>query len=176
MWMRCAQGMTWDAATQSCTGSAETFEYCLDFSTTCTGGDDNGVLSGTGESPLWDTCNDLSHAGYTDWRVPTIDDLRSIVYCSNGHQGNYCYGPNDAYDFQQPTLDLNVFGDPSSQFIWSSMNNSYFDDAIEVLDLNNGGRHFGDSCVLWRGPHLTKSSRLLRPLNSPAARFSLFSI
>ena len=44
MWMRCAQGMIWDATSQSCTGSADTFEYCLDFSPTCTGGDDNGVF------------------------------------------------------------------------------------------------------------------------------------
>ena len=89
--MRCAQGMTWDTTSQSCTGSAETFEYCLDFSPTCTGGDDNGVLNGTGESPLWDTCYELDFAGHTDWRVPTIDELRSIVYCSNGYEETYCY-------------------------------------------------------------------------------------
>ena len=31
---------------------------------TCTGGDDNGVLNGTvGDSPLWDTCYELDFAG-----------------------------------------------------------------------------------------------------------------
>ena len=65
-------------------------------------------LNGTGESPLWDTCYELDFAGHTHWRVPTIDELRSIVYCSNGYEETYCYHQNNAYDFQQPTLDLNI--------------------------------------------------------------------
>jgi hypothetical protein len=82
MWMRCAQGMTFENGT--CTGTAMKFQYCDAQDNSCNGGVDDGILDGNGNSQVWDTCNDLVYAGYTDWRVPNLEELASLVLCDDG--------------------------------------------------------------------------------------------
>jgi len=69
-------------------------------------------------------CNYL---GYTDWRVPTIEELQSLVYSSTGlpktwnDTGKSCEG-----DYQRPTICLEAFPWPDCEddywasFVWSS--------------------------------------------------------
>lgn len=87
VWMKCSQGQTYDASSKTCTGTAGTFQYCLSNTNAC----DNGtILNGTGTSAVYNTCNLLNtnpiggYAGRTAWRVPTKDELKSLIYCSNG--------------------------------------------------------------------------------------------
>lgn len=67
IWDRCSVGQTWDGTT--CTGEAlrlnwkDAKEYVARFA------------------------NEQAKGGYTDWRLPTIQELSSIRYCDNGwHQ------------------------------------------------------------------------------------------
>jgi hypothetical protein len=59
VWMRCAMGQTWDKATASCTGTAATY--------------------------TWDAAMALKSdfAGKTDWRLPNIAELLTIVEHEN---------------------------------------------------------------------------------------------
>jgi len=60
MWMRCSVGQTWDGKT--CQGEAKRFEW---------------------EEAKQQTA---SFAGYSDWRIPSVKELRTLFYCSAGKQ------------------------------------------------------------------------------------------
>lgn len=57
MWMRCAVGQTWSDATASCSGNATQVSW------------DKALLAAKSNS----------FAGFSDWRLPNINELRSIV-------------------------------------------------------------------------------------------------
>lgn len=70
IWKRCAEGQTWDGTT--CVGTAENYTWQQAFTRVA---DVNAGASGT-----W-------NAGQRDWRLPSINELKSIV-----EQG--CYSPS----------------------------------------------------------------------------------
>jgi hypothetical protein len=79
-WQRCSLGQDWDGST--CTGSAISSSWKLALQ----------------------LANSSRFAGYNDWRLPNIEELRSIV----------------AYDRYDPAINNNIFPNtPSSQY-WSS--------------------------------------------------------
>lgn len=110
VWMRCSLGQSWDGKT--CTGEAK--EY------------------------TWHDATKLTHnfAGSTAWRLPTVEELDSLVYCSKGRKpsarpnGKYvedtngvCLGDN----YQRPTIDIRAFPNTpdSLSFYWSSSPSAY---------------------------------------------------
>lgn len=54
----------------------------------------------------------MSLASYSNWRLPNVKKLRSIV-------DNTCYSP---------TIDLRVFPGTESNYCWSSSPHAYFSD------------------------------------------------
>ena len=104
-WMRCSLGQTWDGS--GCTGNAEFYTWDAAMSSV-------DELNRSGGS-----------AGYRDWRMPIVEELNSLVYCSSGDPGvfpfarkrdhSFCKG-----DFQHPTIDVEAFPNTEPSFFWSA--------------------------------------------------------
>jgi hypothetical protein len=96
-WMRCALGQSWDGST--CVGKAS--EFIMD--------------------KAQQAAKSCTFAEYRDWRLPTIKELETLVYCSSGKRsrkdsdgkGGACEG-----SFENPTIDQQAFPNcPSNLFL-----------------------------------------------------------
>ena len=82
----------------------------------------------------------IKFAGHNDWRVPTIDELKTLVYCSSGqpiewnNTGEECQG-----SYVKPTIFSEVFpADIEEKHFWSSSpyaGSSYY---VWVVNFYNG--------------------------------------
>lgn len=100
MWKRCSEGLS---------------------GATCQGG--------SLQTYTWQKAMDLkgsSFAGYSDWRLPTIKELRGLTYCSSGAtniaRGDTCAGDfNNQVKFEKPTIDKGVFPNTKRGWYWSGL-------------------------------------------------------
>ncbi len=76
-----------------------------------------------------DHAKQVHFAGYSDWRLPTIKELKTLVYCSNGTpQANAwsktCSGQGEkTYDknpYQRPTINQAIFPNTKTSYYWSA--------------------------------------------------------
>ncbi|MBK1640569.1 hypothetical protein CKO12_01475 [Chromatium okenii] len=110
-WMRCALGQTWNG--QTCVGSANTFNW-------------NDALKVAKE-----TC----YAGYTDWRLPTINELKVLIVEGQKPAIDHKAFPNTPYGF----FSLKWFWSSSpiaSKAWYVDFGNGYAGDSDCGLDLH----------------------------------------
>ncbi|MEO3677401.1 DUF1566 domain-containing protein [Rheinheimera sp. FR7-31] len=120
MWLRCAYGMTWQDGT--CTGEPI-------------------VMTGTGANLV-----DYNDENYDDWRMPTIPELRSLVYCSSGDPSYWLGSDNLTYypatgsiicrgDFTVPTIIETAFPNtPTNTFGFAAKSSSPHYDYVGFRD------------------------------------------
>ena len=124
MWMRCSLGQIWTGST--CSGSAKKYK--------------------------WNTAKNLStsFAGYDDWRTPSIAELNTLVYCSNGkqlkykeqgydtikHEGSYTCKSNTRGGHQKPTINQTAFPNTPAAGFWSA--SAYAIDSSDAWPLYFG--------------------------------------
>lgn len=98
-WMRCSLGQTWD--NNNCSGYPTTVAM------------EDATYS----------ADRLAFAGKNDWRLPSIHELKSLIYCSSGkpkywnNSGSACTG-----DYHHPTLYQDAFPYNASGVYWTSTN------------------------------------------------------
>lgn len=110
VWKRCSLGQTWDAEQITCTGISDKYSF-----------KDAQLVA--------EELNQTGHAEVQPaWRVPTIQELATIRYCTNGFKGEQnmpdgqasmpdkCAGGN----FEQPTISHKVFPATVEGRYWSS--------------------------------------------------------
>lgn len=119
VWLKCSVGQKNNA---TCSGTALKFQYCPTYDSSCDNG--NILISG----PAFDVCNSLNInssgeiASITTWRNPTLDELKSLVYCSNGTPTplaglNWC---GQLETFSEPTIDKEMFPNTLTSPYWTS--------------------------------------------------------
>lgn len=106
-WMRCALGQSWQSGT--CTGEAAGYQWQAALNVA------KAVNSRGG------------YASYQDWRVPSREELRSLVYCSSGRYevwhkdtgARECKG-----EYSKPTIDTTAFPNTPASGFWSASPNA----------------------------------------------------
>ncbi|OUD15259.1 DUF1566 domain-containing protein [Thioflexithrix psekupsensis] len=113
-WMRCLIGQTWQ----------------------------NGRCQGEARKMNWKEAKaqKINFAGHSNWRLPTIEELRSLVYCSSGkpayfpNNGKRCEG-----GYQHPTIVQEAFPDSPASWVWSSSPVAGNTFLAWSVDFYNGG-------------------------------------
>ncbi|MGR0481860.1 MAG: Lcl domain-containing protein [Candidatus Electronema sp. V4] len=82
-----------------------------------------GVNCEKGETEIytWDEAvkrfKNVAYAGYSDWRLPTVAELKTLVQCSNGVQDNDSGRCKDGS--KRPTINQQAFPNTEAIFFWS---------------------------------------------------------
>lgn len=114
-WQRCSVGQTWNAGTNACDGSLTPF--------------------------TWIEASQI--AVVDEWRVPTVDELRSLVYCSTGipdYFGMPLEKTTCGGDYTHPVIISEAFpnvpyvGNPINGHFWSSTTS--VEDAADAWGVN----------------------------------------
>ena len=133
MWMRCTLGQTLDKNSNSCPKKINTYEW----------------------QEAQDIAKTLNFAGYSNWRVPSIQELNTLVYCSNNKQikfekngydsrkneGGYGCNSDIRGDYQDPTIYTSVFPNTPLSTFWTSSLTMNTSDVWQV-DFESGNDFF----------------------------------
>lgn len=122
-WMRCSMGQTWTGKT--CAGEPKKYQ--------------------------WQAAMDLKEtfAGHSDWRLPTVEELETLVYCNSGRDKGLnkfwlrpCGGEN-----RSPTIARQVFPRTavnSEDKYYLTVSPRTFDNSyVWVVSFDNGGDAYG---------------------------------
>lgn len=133
-WMQCNLGQKWNKET--CIVELSTSKTFFSVYT------DSYRTSGkeyTWEKAV-DVARNIDYAGYSDWRLPTIKELKSLVYCSNGQPSlkvslkTVCSG-----NYSRPAIDHSLFPNTGKGDYWSSSSISYLKSKNWCIDFGTGG-------------------------------------
>ena len=121
-WQRCCLGQTWDGRT--CLGEAQTFS--------------------------WDDARRAAH-DFPGWRLPTIDELRSLVYCSSGLPVRFSQDQPCKGSYQVPTIVEAAFPNSPANCFWSASTSTFNPKSVWIVRFNvgasNGHPKDGRFCV-----------------------------
>ena len=91
---------------------------------------------------LVDAANSEQLCGFSDWRVPDLYQLASLVRCRGGSYKNLDDGCSGSY--QRPTIDTDYFPNAQSSWFWSSSPNASAGGNAWGVDFYDGNDGYGD--------------------------------
>lgn len=128
-WDRCSYGQEFREGIGDCKGigsveddyGATPVSFCSSDSNACN--DADGLVdapSDDARSELYYACHGAITLGKTGWRVPTLDELRTLLVCADGA------GPSDSRrgcasgESDHPAVDLSLFANTVPGDYWSA--------------------------------------------------------
>ncbi|MCB1175635.1 MAG: DUF1566 domain-containing protein [Leptospiraceae bacterium] len=135
-WMKCAQGQVWNAGLNNCAGTGGGTTYgalSLQFCSVLTGNyadctNSDTVTPTATSGPAYDSCNNLSFAGYSDWRLPSKAELETLV--ANLNRSAFLYAFPET---------------PDDKLFWSGTGNADQSDGSEAYGVNFSESKFGET-------------------------------
>lgn len=96
--------------------------------------------TGLAQSYAWGKAQKLAVKG---WRLPTRDELITLVYCSSGQPNHWRRDAADKGftcegDYNSPTIMEDVFPNTPANWFWSSLPYAGYADFAWVVFFNNG--------------------------------------
>lgn len=120
----------------------------------CFEGQSGNTCSGEASKYKWDDAmskfgSGVSFAGHSDWRMPTKEELHTLVYCKNGTPQEEARNHTSCgYNYQSPTINQTAFPNttPSAVF-WSASPSASFGGSAWVVffDLGYGSWYNKDN-------------------------------
>lgn len=138
--MKCLQGEAWNSGTNSCDGTAGTYQYCSTNDDSCNNAI-TGELNGTGSSSAYSTCDTLTFAGHSDWRVPTKNEIKLLINCSDKSMITDSSWCQTIYNDRNPLMILFPNNYSAHLRYWTSSSYSS-SNARELYGQFNGGAYF----------------------------------
>lgn len=131
MWQRCSVGQTWTGT--ACSGEATKLNI-------------DEALKLT---------NNL--AGYSDWRLPSKDELMILIYCAgnNYDDDGTC---EHKVSVQKPTINSNFFPNTTANWFWTSTPSAYITNSFLLISFENSSSYFSNN-------NPSANVRLVRNLN-----------
>ena len=86
---------------------------------------------------LVDAANSEQLCGFSDWRVPDLYQLASLVRCRGGSYKNLDKGCSGSY--QRPTIDTKYFPNATYGWYWSASPNADYSGSAWLLYFYDGG-------------------------------------
>ncbi|MGX9728811.1 MAG: caspase, EACC1-associated type [Candidatus Electronema sp. VV] len=99
---------------------------------------------GKTEKSEWDDAvkrfKDVEYAGYSDWRLPTIEELKTLVYCSNGVKDKDNGWCNDGSE--TPTINQQAFPNTEATRFWSGSPYAGYSDYAWYVHFGNSDSYY----------------------------------
>lgn len=117
---KCSSGQTWQSGSNTCSPEIPSeLNYCNANDDSC---NDTLVLNGAGNSQAYAYCDGLEVGGRTNWRVPTKNELKLLIACTNDQTNLPLDGATGCgiTAFQHQNADLFPSAKQNCFFYWSA--------------------------------------------------------